>query len=176
MIRGSFRYKQFFYSVPLHQSTALVITMKLIAIILLSILKLSNAQTADQYVTCNGVKTFTSTSQTFYVYWQPTTIDAKTCTYLVKSPVNTFISATIYHNLTGTEPGCSAGQRVWVSRDADYEFDGAAYFCGKRTTTPLQINSIGNEFSVAVQSSTAAGSFKVVFKVIPITQTNCACR
>ena len=100
--------------------------MKIIAIILLSIFKLSNAQTADQYIPCNGVKTFTSTSQTFYVYWQPTTIDEKTCTYLVKSPVNTFITATIYHDLSGSEPGCSAGQRAWVSRDADYEFKGAA--------------------------------------------------
>lgn len=151
--------------------------MKIFFIISLCILGL-NAQSIDQYVTCGGIKTWSkdNSTMTYYVYWQPTKGDATTCTYLVKSPINTFISATIYHNLIGSEPSCSSGQRAWVSRDADYEFDGASYFCGNRMSSPLQINSIGNELAVAVQSSTASGEFQVIFKVIPITQSNCDCR
>lgn len=142
----------------------------------MSFLSLTRAQTADQYCKCNGEITFTSTSQTFYIYW-PSQGDASTCTYLIKAPVSHYISATIYHNLEGTEPSCAAGQRAWVSRDGDYNFRGASYYCGNRMSSPLQVNSVGNEMTLAVQSNTISGrTFQVVLNIIRLTQTNCDCR
>lgn len=152
--------------------------MKIFLYVFLSSLSLVKAQTitADQYCKCNGEITFDSPSKTLYIYW-PTQGDATTCTYLIKAPVGFYISATIYHNLAGTEPSCAAGQRAWVSRDADYDFRGASYYCGNRMTAPLQINSIGNELTLAVQSNTTSGrTFQVVLNVIQLTQTNCDCR
>lgn len=150
--------------------------MKIFLLIILYILSLVEAQTADQYCKCNSAITFTSTSQTLYIYW-PSQGDALSCTYLIKAPVNTYITATIYHNLAGTEPSCSANQRAWVSRDADYNFRGASFYCGNRMTAPLQINSIGNELTLAVQSNTTVGrSFQVVLNAKALTQSNCDCR
>lgn len=137
---------------------------------------LTKAQTIDKYVQCNGEITFSSNTEEFYIYWQPLQGDATTCTYLVKAPVHYFISATIYHNLTGSEPSCNSGQRAWVSRDGDYEFDGASYFCGNRMSSPLQIKSIGNELTLAVQSSLTSGAFQVVLRAIKLDQNNCDCR
>lgn len=150
--------------------------MKIFILIFLSFLGLINAQTADQYVPCNGAKTFTSTSQIFYIYW-PTQGDALTCTYLIKAPVSHYISAEIYHNLAGTEPSCAAGQRAIVSRDADYDFRGASYYCGNRMQAALRLNSVGNELTLAVQTNSSVGrTFQVILKTIKLSQTNCDCR
>jgi hypothetical protein len=96
---------------------------------------------------------------------------------LIKAPAAHYIRATIYHNLAGTEPSCAAGDRAYVSRDANYDFKGASYYCGNRMTAPLQVNSIGNELTLAVQTNSSAGrSFQVVLNIVKLVQTNCDCR
>lgn len=167
--------KQNSFLVYFNKLMKMFINRKIILLGFLSLFSSFKLAQSQSYVQCNGEFSLTQDGQIVYIYWVPGT-DANTCTYTVKSPVDSFITATVYHRLTGSEPSCNSGQRAYVSRDASYNFAGASIFCGNRMSVPLQINSVGNEMTLAVQSNVASGDFQVVLKFTRLTQSNCQCR
>jgi hypothetical protein len=143
-------------------------------LLLLSLFNFCYCQKAEDYLTCNGEKYFTKFGQNLYIYWPESKYWPISCAYLIKSPPDTFITATIYHNISGKEPSCPV-QRLWVSRDGNYDFKGSSIFCGLRMKNPLQINSISNEMTLSVTSSTRSGTVQIVLQFTKLTQKNCDC-
>lgn len=146
-----------------------------IVTILLNLTIFACAQTINDYILCGKERNLEFATKELYIYYPESRTSPATCKYIAKSPVGTFISATIYHNISGTEPTC-ATQSVLVSRSGDFLMRDAAKFCGKRMTAPLQINSIGNEMAFELKSNTVSGTLQVVLKYVNITRTNCDCR
>lgn len=149
--------------------------LSLILIVLLSIVE--KIQSLNSYVLCNGEKSFTRNSQNLLISWPESQFSPLICSYFIKSPIDTFISATIYHEISGSEPKCSAQQRIWISRDGNYDFKGASYFCGLRgKNNPLRISSIGNIMSILIVSTSLTGSVHIALNFNKNTQKNCDCR
>jgi hypothetical protein len=129
-----------------------------------------------QYIPCNGNLAVTGALQTRYIYWSANTAGAQTsCTYLIKAPADHYFEATIWTEIDGFEPDCVT-QRLWVSKGGMYNFADATFYCGNRGSSPIQINSIGNEMSFAVQSNRMAGIVRATIISIKTSQSNCECR
>jgi CUB domain len=146
-------------------------------IFLIFLLNFLHTVLSQTIINCNGEAIFSRAAEVRTINYPEAVVSAQqppTCTYNAKSPTGTFITATITHNISGTEPTCPT-QRIWVARDGSTSFAGGSFFCGFRQTTPLKISSIGNELSIAFQSSTVSGSMKVTLQSVAPTATNCDC-
>lgn len=146
-----------------------------VVIIAVNLINFNFAYSINEYVLCNRERSFGFGMKELYIYYPDSHASPASCKYLAKSPVGTFIFATIYHNVSGMEPTC-ATQRILISRSGDLRMRDALKFCGKRSTSPLQINSIGNEMSFELQSKIVSGTLQVVIRYVNITQGNCDCR
>lgn len=147
----------------------------LLVLILVNLLNLNFAYSINEYIMCNRERSLGYGIKELYIYYPDSRASPASCKYLVKSPVGTFIFATIYHNISGAEPSCVV-QRLLISRSGDLSMRDASKFCGKRSKAPLQINSIGNEMSFELQSKKVSGTLQVVIRYVNITQRNCDCR
>ncbi|KAG5679196.1 hypothetical protein PVAND_008783 [Polypedilum vanderplanki] len=95
------------------------------------------------------------------------------CTYVIKSPPDTYIRATLTINMKGTEPSCSANQYVAVSIDNMPNWDGIRTFCGVRNG--LVINSIGNEIKFGINANDFSQRVQIQLQVIRLQQGDCQC-
>lgn len=145
-----------------------------LVIFLINLVNFAHTQTINDYILCNHERTLEFNTKEFFIYYPDSKTSPSSCMYIAKSPVGTFISATIYHNISGTEPACTT-QSILVSRSGDMLMRDALKFCGKRTS-PLQISSIGNLMTLQLRSKTVSGTLQVVIRYVNITQSNCDCR
>ncbi|KAG5678117.1 hypothetical protein PVAND_007816 [Polypedilum vanderplanki] len=148
--------------------------IKLIIAFIFQLTAAINLLRKSENINCNGEKRFSSFDQVIYIYYPQSELTPTKCFYLVQSPVNTYISAKIYHNLNGIEPNCR-GQKVLVSRDGDSELKGSSVFCGLRKNRPMEISSIGNEMTFGIISNSSTSSVQIILRITKFTQNNCDC-
>lgn len=128
------------------------------------------------YTSCGMTTTFSAHSQVTNIKW-PESNTKTNCVYIFKAPIDHYINATFYYTLAGTESACSAGQYVGVSLDNMPNWDGYTRLCGTRTVAnSVTFKSIGNEFKVAISSTTLTGSVNVVLTSHKLEQGKCDCR
>lgn len=151
-----------------------MIEFKLIFVFIFHLSAALNLLTQSETINCNGEKRFNSFDKIIYINWPQRELTPTRCSYAVKSPVNTFISAKIYHDLSGNEPSCR-NQRILVSRDGNNELKSASKFCGVRKSRPVEINSIANEMTFRIDSKNSTGGVQIVLKIYKINQQNCDC-
>lgn len=133
-----------------------------------------NSLTIDDFISCNSQQLLQYDKNYFISYPEPN-LKSPICSYLVKSPPGTFISAVIYHNISGYEPLCKI-QRIRVSRSGDNLMRDVSNYCGLRIKNPLKIKSIGNEMAFEMVSQTISGYFRITLNYIRISENNCDCR
>jgi hypothetical protein len=142
--------------------------------LLLIIFKFANSLTIDDFILCNSQQILQS-GRTYFIRYPEQNLRSPKCAYLVKSPPDTFISAVIFHNISGSEPLCKV-QRIRVSRSGDNLMRDVSNYCGLRVKHPLQIKSIGNEMAFEMVSQTISGFFQITLNYQPIRENNCDCR
>lgn len=152
----------------------MVVNQKSFLLLFISILNFVDLLTIDDFVLCNSQQTL-EYGRTYYIQYPEPNLRSPKCTYLVKSPSGTFISAVIYHNISGPEPSCRE-QRIRVSRSGDNLMRDVSNYCGVRTKIPLQVTSIGNEMAFEMVSRTISGYFQIILNTVEISRNNCDCR
>ncbi|KAG5679197.1 hypothetical protein PVAND_008784 [Polypedilum vanderplanki] len=145
-----------------------MVAMITFVLIFLGIFKISFSQ-----VTLCGQTTNINFGQTLTINWPESNNQNTWCGYIIKSPPDTYIRATLTINMQGTEPGCSANQYVAVSIDNMPNWDGYSIFCG--TKSPFVVSSIGNEIKFGINANDFSQRVQIQLQVIRLQQGDCQC-